>query len=136
MDPRQTAQFAELYFWLGFSQKDILSCLAWNHGVIISRRTLQRWLKKRNLYRRKGKSDLSDIALCIMEELGNSGQLHGYRWMHLKCLHEGFVVTEDTIRVLLQILDPEGVTIRRRRRLREKEIPKRRPRYDLAFGWL
>ena len=62
MASRQTTQFAELYFRLGFSQKDILSCLAWNHGVIISRRTLQRWLKKRNLYRRKKKSDLLEIG--------------------------------------------------------------------------
>ncbi len=44
------------YFRLGFSNKEILCLLAHQHGVIISKRTLQRLCRKLNLFRRK-KSD-------------------------------------------------------------------------------
>ncbi len=41
------------YFRLGFSNKEILCLLAHQNGVIISKRTLQRLCRKRNLFRRK-----------------------------------------------------------------------------------
>ncbi len=41
------------YFRLGFSNKEILCLLAHQHGVIISKRTLQRLCRKLNLFRRK-----------------------------------------------------------------------------------
>ena len=37
--------------------------------------------------------------------------------MHLRCLQQGFVVTQNTVRALQQLLDPEGVAPRRKRRL-------------------
>ncbi len=41
------------YFRLGFSNKEILCLLVHQHGVIISKRTLQRLCRKLNLFRRK-----------------------------------------------------------------------------------
>ena len=38
--------------------------------------------------------------------------------MHLKCIQAGLVVTQTTIRHLLLILDPRGVQLRKRNRLR------------------
>ncbi|GAA6098847.1 uncharacterized protein LOC125141277 [Tachysurus ichikawai] len=43
--------------------------------------------------------------------------LHGYKMMHLKCIQADYVVTQETIRQLLKILDPHGVQLRRRNRL-------------------
>lgn len=55
---------------------------------------------------------------CFIEEqLETCGQLYGYRWMHSKCLQHAFVVSQKTVRLLLSILDPEGVAARRRHRL-------------------
>ena len=71
-----------------------------------------------HLYRRKRASDILDVALFIQDQVETSGQMHGYRWLHRKCLHKGFVVKQETVRILLQILDPMGVEVRRRRRLR------------------
>ncbi|XP_061176268.1 uncharacterized protein LOC133185191 [Saccostrea echinata] len=48
------------------------------------------------------------------------GQMHGYRWLHLKCLERGFVVDQDTVLGLLHIIDPEGVEYRKKRRLRRR----------------
>lgn len=40
--------------------------------------------------------------------------------MHLKCLHAGLVIPRRIVHILLQILDQDGVTLRRRGRLRRR----------------
>ena len=119
----------QLYFDLGLSQKEILSMLAYYDGVIISERHLRRILSGMKLYRRKHYTDLLNIALFIENELSKSGQLHGYRWMHLKCLQNKMVVTRETVRILQQILDPKGVKRRLRRRLKRRQYSSKGPDY-------
>lgn len=41
--------------------------------------------------------------------------------MHLKCIQAGFVVTQDMIRLFLATLDPAGVSLRSRKRLRRRD---------------
>ena len=53
-----------------------------------------------------------------MDKLQGSAQNHGYKVMHLECLHKGFVVSQETVRMLLLILDPDGVKLRSRLRRR------------------
>lgn len=113
--------YIKFYFELGLSHSEILSSLAQTNGIVISMRTLRRRLKERRLYRRKFQSDILDVALFIMQEVQNSGQLHGYRFMHLKCIQKGYVVSHETVRLLLKIIDPDGVTCRKRRRLRRRQ---------------
>lgn len=62
------------------------------------------------------KSDILQIALFMLEQCEGHGQMHGYRWMYLKCLDRGFVVDQETVRGLLQSIDPEGVEYRKKRR--------------------
>lgn len=40
--------------------------------------------------------------------------------MHLQCIQSGYTVTQETVRLLLQIIDPHGVQLRRRGRLRQR----------------
>ena len=54
----ETMEFIRVYFTLGFSQKEILRCLAMNHGVIISSRHLRRVLRQHGLTLWKGKTIL------------------------------------------------------------------------------
>ncbi|KAG1941675.1 hypothetical protein F2P79_016065 [Pimephales promelas] len=77
-------------------------------------------LKTLRLFRRKEHSDLLDIAVFFQDQLNRYGMLHGYKMMHLKCIQAGYVVTQETIRQLLKILDPHGVQLRRRNRLRRQ----------------
>lgn len=110
-------EYIELYFRLGYSQKEILACLACNDGIVISQRHLRRILRKLDLKRRIDLSDILEVAAFIEEQLQGSGQLYGYRWMHFKCIQEGYVVTQNIVRALLLLLDPDGVAARRGRRL-------------------
>ena len=86
----------------------------------MSMRTLKRLLKHQKLYRRAHYSDVVDVALFLLKELLTSNQLHGYKLMHLKCLHEGFIVTQETVRQLLHIVDADGINMRRRHRLQRR----------------
>ena len=90
------------------------------NGVVPSLRSLRRILASAQLFRRKNHSDILDVALFITEQVEKSGQLHGYRIMHLICIQEGFVVSQYTVRLLLHIIDPEGISLRKRHRLRRR----------------
>ncbi len=76
------------YFRLGFSNKEILCLLAHQHGVIISKRTLQRLCRKLNLFRRKNQTEIEEIASFVQSEMATSGRLQGYRWLHLRAIEE------------------------------------------------
>lgn len=114
---------------LGFQQAEIRACLSLNHGVTISSRTLKRHLKKLNLYRRKNFTDITTVGKFIEDNIQQHGQLHGYRWMHQKCLQNNFVVTQEVVRLFLQIIDPVGVDIRSRRRLRRRQYRSKGPNF-------
>lgn len=119
MDLRLSA-IVSIYFFWGFQQKEILALLVAQNGIIMCARTLRNILRKNRLYRRKYYSDIVDVACFIMGELNGSGMMHGYRFMHLKCIQQGFVVKRETVRQLLAILDPVGVAYRRAGRLRRR----------------
>ena len=74
-----------------------------------------------HLYRRKYTSNLDSVERFIRDQLSKSGEMHGYRWMHITCIRHGIVVSQDTVRLLLQILDPIGVDQRKRRRLMRRQ---------------
>lgn len=110
-----------LYFELGHKQEEIICFLALRHGIHISLRKLQRILQHLNLYRRKHFADLAVVVSFLQEELQYSSQLHGYKWMYRKCLQSGLVTTQNTIRLALQLLDKDGVFLRKRKRLRRRQ---------------
>ena len=117
----------ELYFRIGFTNKEILNLLAHQHHIIISIRTLKRICKKMHLFRRKNQTDLEEVAAFVEGEMAGTGQLQGYRWMHQRAIQRGFVVSQETIRLIIKILDPEGVELRRARRLRRRQYTCRGP---------
>lgn len=109
------------YFKEGLTKKEICAKLLINNGVIVSESTVKRTLNIYRLFRRKNKSDILEVALYIVKELDQSGAMHGYRWMHAKCLKAGFIVSQEEVRLLLNIIDNEGVKLRQRRKLRRRE---------------
>ena len=129
MNTENTERLIKLYFELGLSNSEILSFLALSHHVIISISTLKRKLRSMRLSRKKDFSDLLDVALFITQELESSGQLHGYRWMHQKCILSGFKIPRDTVYHIMKLLDPDGVSMRKRRRLRRRQYNSKGPNY-------
>ena len=117
------------YHKLGLSHKEILCFLAVVDSIIISRSTLKRKLRRLRLYRRRNYSNICDVALFIFNELQNSGQLHGYRWMFQKCKQSGLSVSRDIVYQLLKILDPDGILKRKRRRLHRRPYVSKGPDY-------
>ncbi len=116
------------YFKRGFTNK-ILALLAERHGIALSKRALERILSKNQLWRRKNKTDVAEVAAFIEQQLQTSGQSHGYRWMHQKCWLNGIVTDRETVRVLLRLLDGEGVNLRARNRLRRRVYHSRGPNF-------
>ncbi|KAB0804068.1 hypothetical protein PPYR_01038 [Photinus pyralis] len=122
-------ELISFYFRMGLQQCEIVSCLALNHSIFISDRHLRRLLRKLNLFRRQNYSDITDVANFIENSVHQHSQLHGYRWMYLKCLQANFVVTQEVVRLLLHIIDPVGVDIRTRRRLRRRQYKNKGPNF-------
>lgn len=108
------------YFKLGLKCSDIIKSMDELHGYVLSIRSLKRITKKMGLHRRKYKSDILQVALFVFEECEMHGQMHGYRWMHLMCHEMELVVDQETVRVLLHIIDPKGIELRRKKRLRRR----------------
>ena len=102
-------------FCLGLKQTEIVSVLN-DSGNGLSLRQLRRVLRKLNLYRRR-RSNIVTVAKFVNSLMDSSSQYQGYRFVHLKCILSGILVSRETVRNLLLILDPEGVELRRRRRL-------------------
>lgn len=67
--------------------------------------------------------------LFIYTQLRGSGCMHGYRWMHQKCLKEGMTVPRNVVYSLMQILDPKGIEIRKKGRLRRRQYFTKGPNY-------
>ncbi|VDI41946.1 Hypothetical predicted protein [Mytilus galloprovincialis] len=118
---------------LGLQYEEIIGLLAQRHNVILSMRTLKRRLASYGLYRRKNFSDVLQVAMFIFEQLKSSSCLHGYRWMHSRCLQNGLIVQKEMVRILLGILDPSGVAARVKRKLKEGTID---PRVPTTYGTL
>ena len=94
----------ESYFHLGMHYKEIL-LLILTHGFYFSMRQLKRILKSRGLGRRKNRSSLREVGGCIKMELCGSGNTIKDSRVY------GLCVDKDTLRDLLEILDPDGVDI-------------------------
>ena len=118
-----------LYFRMGLNYREIMCALAANHRIIISLRTLKRCLRSQHLFRRKYYTDVLDIARFVSDQLRESGGLHRYRWMHLKCRQAGFVTTRQVVYTIMQILDKDGVELRRKGRLKRRKSFAKGPNY-------
>ncbi len=116
----ETKDIIAALFGLGLKYSEILEYLAHEFAVVISYRHLKRILRGAGLFRKKYFSDILDVCIFVQQELQGSGQSFGYRWLHLRAIQAGFVVSQDTIRQLLKLLDPHGVSLRSRRILHRR----------------
>lgn len=77
-------------------QMKYLICLLIHTGIILSKRTLERILNKKQLWLRKNKNDVAEVATFSEQQLETSGQCNGYRWMHQKCWLHGIVTDRNS----------------------------------------
>ncbi|KAH3776466.1 hypothetical protein DPMN_177891 [Dreissena polymorpha] len=56
---------------------------------------------------------MASVTHFIQNELLQSGQLHGYRMMAVRCKESGLNVRMEDVRIISLYLDPVGVALRR-----------------------
>ena len=123
-------ELIQQYFKLGYNHAEILSCLLLLHDRELSLRQLKRILARRGLKRRQTFSDLRTVVVAIEQEQRGSGRDIGYRsvWQRLVTDH-GLVVSKETVRHALRVLDPDGVERRLRHRLKRRQYKGRGPNF-------
>ena len=117
------------YFSSGFSYQEILAFLSLHHGLEISLRQLHRYLRRLGLFRRRNKDDLNIVILKMKREISSSSSCFGYRLMHQKLRQMGVTTDQETVRLTLEALDPEGVICRFRNRLKRRIYISKGPNY-------
>lgn len=123
-------ELIERYFHLGLQQIEIVAFLTLAHGIRISLRQLKRILQNKGLKRKGANCDLGLVIRTIEQELQGSGRSIGYRamWQRLRNDHR-MVVSRETVRHAMRILDPDGVAQRLRRRLRRRQYKAKGPNF-------
>jgi hypothetical protein len=123
-------EIIEKYFCLGLSNAEILGFIVNVHGIRLSLRQLKRILTKSKCTRRNNQDNVEDVVCAIENELKGSGSVIGYRSMHQRLTNEyGLIVTRNTVRVVMKILDSDGVESRSRHRLRRRLYNAKGPNY-------
>lgn len=117
------------YFLAGLTHTEMLLYLNRECNVYWSLSKLKRKLRSLNLFRRKNFSEIETVAEFIEEELKTSSKDNGYKMMHKALIRNGYIVKRDTVRLLLKIIDPEGVKERSKRRLRRRIYTSKGPNY-------
>ena len=116
------------FFQKGWKYTEIQQTLL-SYGCEISLRQLKRILQENNLYRRKNYTDLEIVYDFIANEIKESGQMHGYRFMHQKCKLKKMVVPRKVVYEVMKELDPEGMSLRKRYRLIRRRYYGKGPNY-------
>ncbi|CAC5388189.1 unnamed protein product [Mytilus coruscus] len=125
----QRNNLIEMYYTLRLTFDEIKYILAKKHKVVISTRQLKRIVASLGLYRRRSRNNLFDVATFISKELKVSGQQHGYRWIHTKCLERGLEIDKESVRLIIKCLDLTGVKCRNARKLTRRTYMNNGPNY-------
>ena len=119
------------YFYSGFTYAEIVLMLNTRHNIQLSVSHLKRILRRMGLKRRNLDFDIDNVIQCISNELRGSGSSMGYRAMHQKLRSVyNLQVDQETVRLCLKNLDPQGVEERSRRRLRRRVYVSKGPNYQ------
>lgn len=91
------------------------------NGFELNNRQLQRIINGMGLKRKGITENLQKIVAAILTELDESGSCLGYKsmWHRLK-IYYGLAVYRESVPILLQALDPEGVEMRARYTLHQR----------------
>ena len=127
----------QLYRREGYNVKEIQGFLQVQHGIAISERHLYRLLSSWGLQKRSKQSSLADVVDAIRKELEASTQNYGYRMMRRRIfLDHSVLASSETVRQCLQLMDPIGVSARRRHRWRRRIYQSYGPNYAVHIdGW-
>ena len=108
----------EYHFTRGFQYDAIVDFLSKWHGVHMSERTLRSRLRSYGLKRKQPDYNIDEIRELIQEKLRGPACMGGYRSIWYALRISDYQVPRRVVEQLMRELDPEGIEIRRSRRLR------------------
>jgi len=132
-----SSQLIVLYRQRGYSIREILGVMAIRHGKITSERSIFRVLRRYRLTRGQSQHSLEEIIQGILLELSASGENAGYRQMRQRLLiNHGLAATFEMVRLILGLIDPQGVALRQAGRLRRRIYINNGPNFAIHLdGW-
>ena len=109
------------YHTQGYTARETIGFLAFVHHTVVSRRTIIRVLKRLSLRRHGVSSPLRTVVEKILNLRRDGFTDLGYKsmWRHLNTFC-GVHVTQETVRIILKVIDAEGVRQRSIHRLRRR----------------
>lgn len=130
--PKMRDHLIAYYFHLGYTWKEMCGFLICAHNIAISLRQMKRIVQRLRLRRYNQESDLAVIIENILK-LHKSGFVNaGYRTVWKVLNTRGKVrVSQETVRLILKVLDDEGVQLRSQHRLRRRSYFSRGPNYSI-----
>ena len=127
-------ELIEHYFQAGYTAAEIIGFLLLRHNIIISLRHLRRILRQLRL-RRREQSPLEEVVHAVQRVTTASGCSMGYRFMwRLLTTRYNLNVSQETVRIILQVLDPEGVATRSVLAFRRRLYYNKGPNYMIPDG--
>ena len=132
-----SSQLIVLYRQRGYSMREILGVMVIRQGKITSERSSVRVLRRYRLTRGQSKHSLEEIIQGILLELSASGENAGYRQMRQRLLiNHGLAATFEMVRLILGLIDPQGVALRQAGRLRRRIYINNGPNIAIHLdGW-
>ena len=108
------------YFYKGFTYEEIRKFLSQYHNKEMSLSTLKRHIKRLGLQRRNAEYDIASVGNAIMSLLEGPDCSRGYRSIWHTLQMNGMRVPRLVVELLLREIDPEGVSERRKHRLKRR----------------
>ena len=108
------------YFYKGFTYEEICKFLSQYHNKEMSLSTLKRHINRLGLRRRNAEYDIALVRNAIMSLLEGPDCSHGYRSIWHTLQMNGMRVPRLVVELLLREIDPEGVSERRKHRLKRR----------------
>jgi hypothetical protein len=108
------------YFYKGFTYEEICKFLSQYHNKEMSLSTLKRHIKRLGFRRRNAEYDIALVRNAIMSLLEGPDCSRGYRSIWHTLQMNGMRVPRLVVKLLLREIDPEGVSERRKHRLKRR----------------
>lgn len=118
------------YYKLLYTGKEICGFLLYFHNITLSLRQLKRIKRKLGLRRHMSSPAevVSAIKILHREGFGNNGYKFIWRMLNTFCNDSA---SQETVRLALSVIDPDGVNVRSRHRLRRRIYFYKGPNYLL-----
>ena len=107
----------------------MISSLEKCHHVQISKRSFQRSVNRLGLFRKNLHINSVSLLEDVQQYLKENGSSHGYRNIQQRLMSRGIQYSKEAVRMALNVLNQEGVSRRKSRRLKRRKYCNKGPNH-------